>query len=85
METRQKFIPVMKKAREENKEAFLRVDELFIDRREFKPNALEEQGSVVKCVTWNVEGLTADKFSSPEFVNMLSQYDIIFLTETWTN
>ncbi len=39
METRQKLIPIMKKVREENKEAYLRVDKLFIDGREYKPNA----------------------------------------------
>ncbi|XP_052271775.1 uncharacterized protein LOC127872482 [Dreissena polymorpha] len=39
MDTRQKLIHITKKAREQNKEAFLKVDRLFIDGREYKPSA----------------------------------------------
>lgn len=38
METRKKLIPVMKKAREEGKEAFINVDKLYIDKRLYVPS-----------------------------------------------
>ncbi|KAH3783923.1 hypothetical protein DPMN_161873 [Dreissena polymorpha] len=47
METIQKLIPVIKKARWEKQEAFLRVDHVFIDGREYKSSSYEDCGSVV--------------------------------------
>ena len=39
----------------------------------------------MKCLNWNVEGLTLEKKSSTEFIEILKGYDIICLSETWTN
>jgi len=36
-------------------------------------------------MSWNVHGLTRDKRDDAEFVKILSQNDIVFLYETWTN
>lgn len=37
MEARRQLIPIMKKAREEGKEAYLRIDKLYIDKHLYKP------------------------------------------------
>ena len=34
---------------------------------------------------WNVEGLTQEKQSCKEFVEFITNYDIICLSETWTS
>lgn len=36
-------------------------------------------------LAWNVQGLTDAKKESGEFVNIITQNDIIFLLESWTN
>ena len=38
VEARRKLIPELKKARAGNKEAYINVDKLFINGREFKPD-----------------------------------------------
>ena len=39
----------------------------------------------MRVTSWNVNGLTAQKKQSSDFTNLISQSDIIFLFETWTN
>ena len=36
----------------------------------------------MKLVSWNVNGLTR-KLADPDFLDVLSEFDIIFLQETW--
>jgi exonuclease III len=41
--------------------------------------------SAVKCVSWNIEGLTKQKREDRDFTKFISSFDLIFLSETWTN
>ena len=36
-------------------------------------------------ITWNIEGLTSVNKSAEDFQNLIYKYDIIVLSETWTN
>ena len=40
---------------------------------------------MIKCISWNVEGLTSEKKAAADFVNILCEYDIVCLSESWTN
>lgn len=39
----------------------------------------------MSCLSWNIEGLTLDKCSSEDFISVTLKYDIVCLSETWTN
>ena len=40
-------------------------------------------GMTIKTGFWNINGLGEEKIYNPEFKNIITQYDIIWLTETW--
>lgn len=39
----------------------------------------------MSCLSWNIEGLTLDKCSFEDFISVTLKYDIVCLSETWTN
>ena len=39
----------------------------------------------LKIGMWNIEGLKTDKISDTQFMNVVSQLDIVSLVETWSN
>lgn len=40
---------------------------------------------MVKCFSWNIEGLTSRKRDDAHFLDFITEYDLICLSETWTN
>ena len=75
----------MLEARKQGKTAYLKVDKLFIDKTLYKGSDQDKSESVLKCLSWNIKGLSADKRTSQDFTDFISKYDIICLSETWTN
>ena len=48
-------------------------------------NNLNVNNCLLKCMSLNVNGGLVGKLECSDFINMLQTYDIIFLSETWTN
>jgi exonuclease III len=85
VEKRRQLVPIMVQARKDGKEAYLRVDKLYINKQLYRGSCKDKSESVIKCLSWNVEGLTSDKKQTIDFVDFLCEYDIICLSESWTN
>ncbi|KAH3694862.1 hypothetical protein DPMN_082303 [Dreissena polymorpha] len=76
---------LFKRAKEEKqaeKRAWASIDTLYIDGRPTKDAYKGPDG--LKCVVWNCNDLSAAKREDPDFVSLLSQYDLIILLESWT-
>ena len=65
----------------------LKVDKLYIDKKLYTGDGSKyaTRESTLNCLSWNIEGFTEAKRSSSDFLNILKDYDIICLSETWTN
>ena len=81
---RKALIPVMKSAREAGRRVYMVRDKLFIDNKPYVAGATQGDGEEceLSIVSWNVEGLK-NCLTDIDFVDFVSNFDIIFYSETW--
>lgn len=39
---------------------------------------------VIRCLSWNIKGLSQDKQNDKDFVDYINEYDIVCFCEMWT-
>ena len=84
-EARRALTDLAKKESDRGKKTRIVGSKLFVNNKLFKKYSnghVVDRDQDIHLLSWNINGLTR-KLADPDFISLINNYDLIFLTETW--